>query len=112
MNRCIQWHLFNSPWSTFVFIELYAFGNGFSYFSFFSCVQKFLFSIFLNTECVVFPGLPSVLNKVADLGDSGINSTDKSPKEAKCFRRSKVKKTECGKLWEGICIFFLVAGEQ
>ncbi|XP_066481346.1 tyrosine-protein phosphatase non-receptor type 22 [Tiliqua scincoides] len=54
--------------------------------------------ILADEEC-----LPSVLNKVADLRDSGINSTDKSPKEAKCFRRSKslkilrsVKNSICG----------------
>ncbi|XP_062975647.1 tyrosine-protein phosphatase non-receptor type 22 [Elgaria multicarinata webbii] len=47
--------------------------------------------------------LPSVTNNVVSLGDSGIKSTDKSSKDAKCFRRSKslkilrnVKNSICG----------------
>lgn len=34
-----------------------------------------------------------MINNVVSLGDTGIKSTEKSSKDMKCFRRSKVKKT-------------------
>ena len=40
----------------------------------------------------VFIAQPSVINNVVSLGDTGMKSTEKSSKDTKCFRRSKVKK--------------------